>query len=135
MLLALAIMQAQPTPPTPALEAETQQEIEVIGQRLANWRGRVSPAGQAMRCITERSTGDPEIDRIGCDTMVVCITPIRSRIQSAHDRSRSRSERRTLEAAYSRDLTACFTEQHDRRTADLAERRYQARNGTNDARD
>ncbi len=134
MMIVVALLLAQPAPPPP-LPPEQQQELVVIGQRLANWRGRVSPAGQAMRCVTERSSGDPEIDRIGCDTMVICITPIRSRIQAANDRSRPRSERQALEAAYSRDLTACFTEQHDRRTAELAERRYEARNGTHDASD
>ena len=130
MMIAAALLLVQPAPPASAAQ---QEEVVVIGQRLANWRGRVRPAGQAMRCVTVRSSGDAEVDRIGCDTMVACITPMRSRIQAASDRSRPRAERQALEAAYSRDLTACFTDQHDRRTAALADRRYRARNGTQDA--
>ncbi len=115
----------------PALPPAASDELLVIGQRLRDWRGRVSPAGASLRCVTERSTGDPEIDGIGCATMVACIAPMRGRIADAGHRRHSRQQQRALEAAYSRDLTACFTEQHDRRSADLAERRYRARNGTN----
>jgi hypothetical protein len=128
---AIFLLAAQPAAPAPP----GGDSIVVIGERLKSWRGRVSPTGQAMRCVTERSTRDADIDRIGCDTMVTCITPMRGRIQEAADRRRPRAERQALEASYSRDLTACFTRERDRRIADLAERRYEARNRNQNAQD
>jgi hypothetical protein len=70
-LLALALAAAEPV-----AEPPVDNEIEVIGRRLREWRGRWKFSGDAVTCKTKRSTGDKAIDAIGCDAMVQCIAPI-----------------------------------------------------------
>lgn len=70
-LLALAVQTA------PAVETGTpeEREIVVIGRQLRNWRGTWRLRGGKVACKTVTSTGDAEIDRIGCQAMISCIAP------------------------------------------------------------
>jgi hypothetical protein len=128
MMSALLLMMAVQTA-SPASDAA--EEITVIGQRLREWRGRITPAGQAMRCVTLRSTGDAEVDEIGCGAMVQCFTPLRPRMIEAA--SRPRAERRPRMAAIEREVGACMVERRDQLIENLAERRYRAREGNQNA--
>lgn len=123
IMLALALAYAPPAdPPTPP---EVSEEIVVVGERLKTWRGRITPAGAALRCVTTTSTGDPEVDAIGCGAMVACFTPLRPRMQAAL--ARPRRERAALMAPIEREVGACMMERRDQLIAGLAERRYAAR--------
>ena len=135
MILAFALVQAQLAVPPARRQAETQEEVVVIAQRLADWRNRMRelPDG-SIQCTTVRSSGDREVDQLGCSAMVHCYTQLRPAFVSA---SQQRRGRRMPAAGHPLDqqLSACVRDQHDRLTAALAERRYQARHGTNDAQD
>ena len=91
MLLLIAAQQ-----PAPAAEATESEEIVVIGRRArgVRWDWRVNRAGQLAMCRITRSSGDPEIDQIGCEAtrqcaasgvrggraMRSCIVPLRERL-------------------------------------------------------
>lgn len=116
-----------------APEASVAEEMVVIGQRLRTWRGRITPAGAALRCVTTTSTGDAEIDRLGCSAMVACFTPMRPRMEASADRRRAAAERRAIARAVEHELGPCLVQRNDRLVADLVERRHQARQGTQNA--
>ena len=123
LLLALAL-QATPSPAAPS------EDVVVIGERLKTWRGRIGDTSRTpLRCRTTKSTGDRDIDRIGCDTMVACFSRMRERMAAIGDCRRAKAERESLRASVERDLGVCFDERHDTLIAELAERRFQARQG------
>ncbi|HMG48424.1 MAG TPA: hypothetical protein VK614_13315 [Allosphingosinicella sp.] len=121
--LLLSASQAIATPPT------VEQEIVVIGERLRTWRARYSVRGSQVRCRTTRSTGDREIDAIGCVAFETCIGQLRARIDESDRRDLESATRRSMKAAIQRDLPTCVTARRDELIADLADRRFRARNG------
>jgi len=94
LLYLLLASQGVTTASPPAVE----QEIVIIAQRLRNWRARYAVRGSETTCATTRSTGDREIDAIGCISFETCVRQLRPRI--------------------------------DELIAELADRRFRARNGS-----
>jgi hypothetical protein len=121
--LLLSVGQAAATP------SAVEREIVVIGERLRTWRARYSVRGSQVRCRTTRSTGDREIDAIGCVAFETCIGRLRARIDESDRRDLESAARRSMKAAIERDLPTCLTERRDELIADLADRRFRARNG------
>jgi hypothetical protein len=127
-----ALAGLQSASPSPVAASE---EIRVLGERLGTWRGRIRDRRGEMRCVTTTSSGDHDVDNIGCDAMIRCFGGHRQQILVLTQSRRPVSERRALQAAVNRDLGACFAHQHDTLIAELADRRYQARSGPQDAQD
>lgn len=125
-LLALALQVAPASLP----DLEVQRDIVVIGSKLKTWRARVRSKDGKMGCQTLTSTRDKDIDAIGCSAMAGCLTALRPRLIAAADRKLPAKTRKALNAAASRDLGACVMSRRDDMIADLAERRYQARQGS-----
>ncbi len=121
LLAAAAFIQPSEAPRA----AEIEEEIVVVGNRLKAWRGRITPAGTGLRCVTATSSGDAEVDRIGCGAMVTCFTRDRATLTAEASRRRQPTE----QSAAFRAMGLCVRDYHDAATAALAERRYQARQG------
>jgi hypothetical protein len=117
-------------PPAPGSVPSSSEEVIVIGERLKNWRGRIGDMSEApVRCRTTRSTGDVDVDRIGCEAMVACFSQMRERIVAIGDRRLPMATRNALRASVEHDLGACVEERRDSLVEELAERRFQARQG------
>lgn len=126
VFLALALQNA-PAPPN----ADIQREILVIGNKLKPWSARFRTRKGEFLCAIRKSTGDKEIDAIGCDSMATCLPQLRSRLAAGANKKVKGAERKAMTAAINRDFGTCVMSQRDARIADLAERRFQARQGTN----
>jgi hypothetical protein len=125
LLALLGLQDAAPGQP-----AAPSDDVIVIGERLKTWRGRIGDASRdPMRCRTTRSTGDRDIDRIGCEAMDVCFSKMGERIVAIRDHRRPSAERQSLRASVERDLGTCVVERRDGLIAELADRRFQARQG------
>ena len=122
LLLAQPTQLAQPAPPAPAAQ---QDEIRVVGQRLQNWRGKMFSRRGSDRCDTLVSSGDAEIDRVGCSAMAHCYAIHRAGLNEAATRPRAV---RNTHPVY-RLMGVCVRDQRDLLIAALAERRYRARQG------
>jgi hypothetical protein len=123
MLAVLALLQAQVAAPAPP--PAQQQEILVVGQRLKNWRGQMSTRNGSDHCRTLVSSGDADVDRVGCSAMAHCYALHRPALTEAFARP---AATRAAHPVY-RLLGVCVRDQRDLLVADLAERRYQARQG------
>jgi hypothetical protein len=123
--LLLSAGQAAPAPRPPAVA----QDITVIGQRLRRWTARYEVRGSRVSCRTRRSTGDGEIDAIGCRAFEACILQLRPRIEESDRTDLERSVRRDMKEAIRRDLGTCVDARRDALIADLADRRFRARSG------
>lgn len=121
MLLALVLAQAAVMPPPVA------DEITVIGRRLQHWTGRVSTTIGITTCRTLKSTGDREIDTIGCTAARQCWPQYRHAMEVASDRKLPADTRREMIATVKADMRPCVTATRDSLIAELADRRAAAK--------
>jgi hypothetical protein len=124
-LLALAADQPPPVPTDPAAEGE----IEVIANKLRDWRGTWKMRDGAVTCKTTRSTGDKAVDAIGCEAMVQCMGPLAPQWQAIED---AKLPRREMEARLNGLLEAagvggCIAAHREQGIAALATARRSAR--------
>ncbi|MHA6723856.1 hypothetical protein [Sphingomonas sp. RS2018] len=111
MILALLLAQAAAGTPMPA---------DAMVRSLQNFRGVVRDGGS---CTVRRSTGDAEIDRIGCAAIETCMPQYQSRLAGSNDRAIQPGTRRVMQAALGAELSECLTGIHTRMAGELAARR------------
>jgi len=124
ILAALVLAQATMPPPAPP-----EEDIVVIARKLGAWRGTISSNPLWTRCTTKVSTGDREIDQVGCTAMERCWPDTRARMKSAHAKGLARDERTRLEADASAAFKACVMPQRAALIEELRARRAAARTG------
>jgi hypothetical protein len=109
---------------TPAAESPVQAspDIVVIARQLSNWRGRTRSRNGQIACETVRTSGDIEIDAIGCEAMLTCLTLQRASIEAVNAAA-NRRERRERQAQANRALGECVSGQYDVGVSALADRR------------
>ena len=117
MILALLLLaQAAPPPAAPSPDAD---EVVVIANRLRGWSGTYRDTLGIKTCRTKTSTGDAEIDRIGCSALLACFAPARTKLEAATKAAgRDKAARAAAVEPINREMTACFKE---RRTTMIAE--------------
>lgn len=118
ILLLAALLNVQDIPTAP-----DQAEIVVIGQRLAHWTGTYKIRGSKLRCATKVSTGDRDVDALGCKAFEICADPLAPRIAKSDEKSLADEDRASLKAGIRRDLAACVDEQRIQLIAQLAQSR------------
>jgi hypothetical protein len=127
VLIVLALLSASQGFSTPPPDLE--RGIIVIGERLRHWTARYAVRGSQTTCRTRRSTGDREIDAIGCAAFEMCVGQLRPRIDESDRADLEGSARRSMKAAIQRDLRTCVDARRGELIAEVAERRYSARHG------
>ena len=125
MSLAFAVAIAQASPAIPPGDAA--DDIVVIGRRLHNWRGKVTTTIGITTCKTQVSSGDTEIDEIGCTALKTCWAQARPRYETARDRRLSADVRRQATESANAGLGACLKTTRDVLLVQLVERRAVAR--------
>lgn len=127
VLATLALATAQPAA-EPVPTEPVDHEIEVIGNRLRNWRGTWAVSDGVVTCKTRRSTGDREIDDLGCAAMTTCMTPLAPQWQEIEraDISRKEMSARLNALLASADVSGCLLSTREKGIAALvAARRSQ----------
>lgn len=107
----------------PIAQPAIQEEITVIGRKLRDWRGSLKTRNGATRCVTKKSTGDREIDQIGCDAMVTCFPRFEGEFKAVLSTARDKAARKQTNAEISQRLATCVKQQHDELVDALANRR------------
>ena len=124
MILLLALLQAAPAAPAP------DDDLVIIGRRLESWRGAIRTNPFGTKCVTKHSTGDPEIDAVGCTALERCWPDTLPRMKAAHARGVAPAEGKRLEAEAIEAFTACAKPQRAALIESLRDRRAAARAGT-----
>lgn len=106
------------------LQAAPSDDIVVTAERLKAFKASVTDKG----CKVRTSTGDPALDRIGCQAMQTCFPQFLSRYQATNERRLKSSTRKVMRAALNNELTQCVDSEHRRGIAALAAER-KATNG------
>lgn len=119
-LLSLAPLN-QPAPAPDQIE--TENEIVVIGERLKKWSGKYKIRGEKMRCSTKQSSGDREIDAIGCAAFETCATNLMPRIAASDSKDLDKNVREAMKTSVKQDLSTCVSDRRKHLIADLANKR------------
>lgn len=119
MILALALIQVVAPSPQPADEPD----IVVIARKLQNWRASFRIKRGKYACEVTRSTGDLEIDRVGCEAMRVCLIPAMPRFEATRAKGVDAATRQRLTDAINAEMTTCVRDRRRQLIAELADRR------------
>ncbi len=118
-MVALLLQAAVPQP----APAPVPDEVTVIGHKLKKWAGKVSTTFGITTCRTTRSTGDREIDAVGCTALRACWPQYLPRFKAAEDGHLAADERKRLTDAATADLRPCLLTRRDALIEELAVKR------------
>jgi hypothetical protein len=117
-----------------AEESNTSDDIVVIARRLGDWRGNWKPNDGNATCKTEITTGDSEIDEIGCGAMLYCAPLYQAEADAAANIARETGKLRTREDSTRlarlpvfRKMTKCVLDRRKTAIRELVRRRKAAR--------
>jgi hypothetical protein len=99
------------------------REIVVIADRLKEWRGSWGSKKGVLACRTTRSTGDAEIDAVGCQALIACASPLVPQFKAIASAKLSKNERQRRMDAASQSMIPCLEQQREAGIAALADRR------------
>ena len=108
-VLALLLQIATPTPthaPGSVL-ADVPRDVVVIGERLKRWSGIISSNPLGTHCRTTQSTGNEQVDAIGCRAFSICWPDARRRIKDIRDKRRDPADRARIKTEAEAAFTAC----------------------------
>ncbi|WP_120716913.1 hypothetical protein [Tsuneonella amylolytica] len=123
MILAAILLSATGPAAAAPLAAVPDDEIVVMARKLKTWRGSWGSKKGVFSCSTKRSTGDAEIDAIGCAAIDHCVRPRVPEFQAIADAKLPKAERNRRMNALSQSLLPCMDARHQSGIEALADRR------------
>ena len=118
-LLSLLIGAAAPPAATPA----PNDEIVVMAHKLDGWSGRFEIRGVRRKCSTKTSTGDPDIDAVGCQAFLTCADQFQSETDASDERGIDPTTRRARKESLIAHMRDCISDRRIVLLAKLHERR------------
>ena len=120
----LIAAQAAAAPATPReIDPEVAAQVPVIAGKLEQWRGAWGAAGGKIACRTVRSSGDEEIDALGCASMIACVKPAYPALKTIADGSAAIEEKKRQMSAKLATLEPCMRQHRGQGIAELALKR------------
>lgn len=114
MILSAALLMVPAVPAqdvSGAADEAVTNQIVVIGSALKSWKGRVKKRNGELVCDVRKSTGDAQIDRIGCDAMLTCMAPIVPEIEAVATSDQPRKQRKAAMAKLVEAQGECVLDQ------------------------
>lgn len=119
----LAAQSAAPAPTPRPVDPKVAQQVTVIAGKLRDWQGAWGAAGGKLACRTVKSTGDTEIDMIGCGALIGCIKPAYPELKAIADGAGSEADKKSRMGAKIVSLDTCFKQHRGQGIAVLALKR------------
>ena len=119
-LIATSLLAATPVAQPPE---GTEPPIVVIARKLDNWRGDWRINKGAFTCRTTRSSGDRDVDAVGCQAIQRCIGPQVSALRSLSASKLRKDEKRRQMNALIQSSAPCMSTKRNEAIAELAARR------------
>ena len=122
LVAAAPLAAAAPTPPA-NVDPKVAAQVPVIAGKLETWRGTWAVVGGKLGCKTLRSSGDQEIDALGCAATLACIRPAYPALRTIAESKASEADRKRQMAAKLASLRPCLAQHRGQGIAELAVRR------------
>ena len=119
MVLTAFLLLAPPVQAAAPAEALA-QEVVVIGRKRKTWRATFRTGREGLTCRTRTSSGDPEIDALGCAAMTQCWPNVRAKFDASLTKGIANADRQLLQTEANATLTECVSAQHKKRIEALA---------------
>ena len=100
-----------------------QDEIVVIGKKQKSWRGTLKHKKGVPLCKPTRSPGDKEIDKIGCDAMIICFPIHGSSLMKLAKQYKKKSEFNAAAKPIYAEMGNCVFKNRDQGISELADKR------------
>lgn len=120
-MIAMILLALQSAPAVPPDDTAVANEVVIIGEKLKRWGAGLHFTKAGVQCIIKQTTGDPEIDKIGCDALEKCWRPMMPLY--AKTAQYPRAQRRISEEPLNAKLTECVRDERSDMVAALAQRR------------
>ena len=122
-LLSLAIAQAAAPAATAKVDPKVAAQVPLIADKLAQWRGTWAAVQGKLACKTVKTTGDEEIDKIGCYATLTCVKPAYPELKAIADGKGTEPEKKARMRAKLDTLDTCLKERRGQGIAALALKR------------
>lgn len=118
LLLAFALQAAVAVP-----VSATEQKILVIAQKLKNWRGEWKQKKGVNVCKTRKSTGDKQIDLVGCEALLACASKFGPDLQRIAESTKNKKEFSERSKPIYDEMGKCVFSEREKGIAALADKR------------
>ncbi|MBB5711096.1 hypothetical protein [Sphingomonas xinjiangensis] len=121
----MAMFLASATISQAATQAVEEDEIVVMGQRLNRWTGKYQIRGAKRKCSTKTSSGDREVDNVGCAAFLKCADKYQNLTDAGDGKGISKATRNVLKQDLIGKMKTCITDQRAVLLRELSARRPQ----------
>ena len=111
---------------TSSIDPKVAAQVPVIAGKLDKWRGAWGAAGGKLACKTIQSSGDEEIDALGCAAMIACVKPIYPQLDKIADGAGTKADKQRQISAKLAALQPCMKAHRGQGIAELAVKRARA---------
>jgi hypothetical protein len=121
--LVLLLAQGAAAPAPREIDPKVAEQVPIIAAKLDHWRGAWAAAGGKLGCKTLRSSGDEEIDALGCAAMLSCVKPAYPELKKIADGPAPEADKKRQMEAKLAALKPCLTQRRGQGIAEIALRR------------
>ena len=125
-LFPVLLIAAQATAPTQGpreVDPKVAAQVPIIAGKLEQWRGAWGAAGGKLACKTIQSSGDEEIDALGCASMIACVKPEYAALKTIADGAGTKDDKQRKISARLATLQPCMRAHRGQGIAELALKR------------
>jgi hypothetical protein len=98
-------------------------QVPVITEKLRQWRGTWAAVDGKLACRTVKTSGDDEVDRIGCYATLTCVKPAYPELKAIADSKGNEDDKKIRMRAKLDSLRPCMTQHRGQGIAQLALKR------------
>ncbi|MFA9201743.1 MAG: hypothetical protein ACEQR8_11295 [Cypionkella sp.] len=121
--LVLVLAQGAASPAAGPIDPRVAAQVPLIAGKLADWRGTWAAVDGKLACRTVRSTGDEEIDKIGCFATLTCVKPIYPELKAIADGKATEADKKAQIRARLSGQATCLKQYRGQGIAELALKR------------
>ena len=126
-LFVLAQAGGAATPPAKVdmskVDPKVAAQVPVIAGKLQQWRGTWAAVDGKLACKTVKTSGDEEIDKIGCFATLTCVKPAYPELKAIADGKGTKEEKQARMKAKLATLDPCLKQNRGQGIAALALKR------------
>ncbi|MXO75382.1 hypothetical protein GRI40_09170 [Altererythrobacter aerius] len=105
------------------VDPEVAAQVPLIAGKLQGWQGAWGAVDGKLACRTMKSTGDSEIDMIGCGAMMACVKPVFPKLKALADGPGSEADKKAKMGTILAGQSTCLKERRGQGIAALALKR------------
>lgn len=108
---------------TSKVDPKVAAEVPKITEKLRNWRGTWAAVDGKLACKTVKTSGDEDVDKIGCFATLTCVKPAYPELKAIADAKATDEQKKIKMRAKLDSLQPCMSRHRGQGIAELALKR------------